>query len=89
MFYILINIMSINVKVHLYIIIHYIVPALTEAIFPEVKSIVRVDGSEHFMAVSLVVAKMPFSEIPSAPAWTLCCCSCHQSANSLYHRRSF
>lgn len=45
MFYILINIMSINVKVHLYIMINYIVPALTEAIFPEVKSFVRVDGS--------------------------------------------
>lgn len=42
--YILIYIMSVNVKVYFYIMIDYIVLALPEAIFPEVKSIARVNG---------------------------------------------
>ena len=64
--------MSLNVKVHLHVMINYIVQALTEAIFPKVKSFVRDNGlSKHFIAVSLVtnhVAQMSFLQIPSAPA---------------------
>lgn len=48
-FYILICIGTVNVQVHLYIMINYIEQSLTEAIFPEVRSIVRDDGSLNIL----------------------------------------
>lgn len=50
--------MSVNVPVHLYVMINYIVESLTEAIFPEVKSILRDNDSERFVTVAYCLSQI-------------------------------
>lgn len=82
--------LSLNVKVHLYIMLNYNVQALTESIFPEVRSIVRDNRSPnilwHCPLSQIMEQECPFHKSHQLQGdRTLCCCSYHQSSRTLYH----
>lgn len=89
-FSISICVLSLNVKVHLYIMFNYNVQALTESIFPEVRSIVRDNRSPnilwHCPLSQIMEQECPFHKSHQLQGdRTLCCCSYHQSSRTLYH----
>lgn len=89
-FYISICVLSLNVNVHLYIMLNYNVQALTESIFPEVRSIVRDNRSPnilwHCPLSQIMEQECPFHKSHQLQGdRTLCCCSYHQSSRTLYH----
>lgn len=89
-FSISICVLSLNVKVHLYIMLNYNVQALTESIFPEVRSIVRDNRSPnilwHCPLSQIMEQECPFHKSHQLQGdRTLCCCSYHQSSRTLYH----
>ena len=79
--------MSLNYRLPLYIMIIYITEAVTEAIFPDVKSIVRDNGPIYSRITShKSCGKKAISQIPLGAEWTLCCYYCYQSSHTLKHK---